>query len=627
MKKIKGITLIALVITIVVLLILAGVSIAMLTGKNGILNKASTAKEKYNENAAREKVQLIISEVIMEQTQNGKKATIDDLYAYILNNDEFQMKKESEKSAIIGTDGYAFRINEKLEIVETVSISLLSNIESTYVINSVNGNNMKVTITISSNTEIETISTPDGNVIYANSNKMATDFDVISGQNYTFKIKLKGVQELKEYILKADTNAKPEVSENTTNNYPELTRYGVELNKRIDIDYGEGTNNYYSLDDGKTWNAYTGSIKVKNDGKVVAKTIIENEITKVESKNYTMNLANDALGANAYDGNESTCEQYNYVSGTQYKYQKYMLIDEAVQNSKINIKCSFAWNIPTYVYFYNTEGEKVGTKLLYDYNESSFELGYIQSFDGIREVEIPDGAVKMEINVSGLSLNAKSSIYEVSIVNQPKLNITENYAKMTVNGFDNPYTEVSIDYYETSVQKKYRIGTEGEWKDYTEGKNIRLELGETIQAKGIDKNGNETKISSTQAKLKDDAIGIKAYDGNESTCEQYNYVSGTQYKYQKYMLIDETMQNSKINIKCSFAWNIPTYVYFYNTEGEKVGTKLLYDYNESSFELGYIQSFDGIREVEIPDGAVKMEINVSGLSLNATSNIYEISKQ
>ena len=33
----KGITLIALVITIIVLLILAGISIAMLTGKNGIL--------------------------------------------------------------------------------------------------------------------------------------------------------------------------------------------------------------------------------------------------------------------------------------------------------------------------------------------------------------------------------------------------------------------------------------------------------------------------------------------------------------------------------------------------------------------------------------------------------------
>ena len=43
LKERKGITLIALVITIIVLLILAGVSIAMLTGENGILNQANKA--------------------------------------------------------------------------------------------------------------------------------------------------------------------------------------------------------------------------------------------------------------------------------------------------------------------------------------------------------------------------------------------------------------------------------------------------------------------------------------------------------------------------------------------------------------------------------------------------------
>ena len=41
----KGITLIALVVTIVVLLILAGVSISMLTGENGIVTQAQRAKE------------------------------------------------------------------------------------------------------------------------------------------------------------------------------------------------------------------------------------------------------------------------------------------------------------------------------------------------------------------------------------------------------------------------------------------------------------------------------------------------------------------------------------------------------------------------------------------------------
>ena len=52
-KENSGITLIALVVTIIVLLILAGVSIAMLTGDNGILKQATNAKEK-TENAQME---------------------------------------------------------------------------------------------------------------------------------------------------------------------------------------------------------------------------------------------------------------------------------------------------------------------------------------------------------------------------------------------------------------------------------------------------------------------------------------------------------------------------------------------------------------------------------------------
>lgn len=44
MRNNKGITLIALVVTIIVLLILAGVSIAMLTGDNGILKQSRKAK-------------------------------------------------------------------------------------------------------------------------------------------------------------------------------------------------------------------------------------------------------------------------------------------------------------------------------------------------------------------------------------------------------------------------------------------------------------------------------------------------------------------------------------------------------------------------------------------------------
>ena len=58
MKNQKGITLVALVITIIVLIILAGVSIALVLGENGILTKAKEGKENYAKGANSEHDQL-----------------------------------------------------------------------------------------------------------------------------------------------------------------------------------------------------------------------------------------------------------------------------------------------------------------------------------------------------------------------------------------------------------------------------------------------------------------------------------------------------------------------------------------------------------------------------------------
>ena len=65
-KQQKGITLIALVITIIVLLILAGVSIAMLTGNNGILTQAQRAKEQTE--VAAENEEAILNQIEQELT-------------------------------------------------------------------------------------------------------------------------------------------------------------------------------------------------------------------------------------------------------------------------------------------------------------------------------------------------------------------------------------------------------------------------------------------------------------------------------------------------------------------------------------------------------------------------------
>lgn len=66
MKNQKGITLIALVITIIVLLILAGVSIAMLTGENGILKKAGEATTNTTDAEVEEAIKLAVADIIAD---------------------------------------------------------------------------------------------------------------------------------------------------------------------------------------------------------------------------------------------------------------------------------------------------------------------------------------------------------------------------------------------------------------------------------------------------------------------------------------------------------------------------------------------------------------------------------
>ena len=67
----KGITLIALVITIIILLILAGVTIATLTGDNGILKQANNAKERTKQASVEENIELILQEAYMDEYLNG----------------------------------------------------------------------------------------------------------------------------------------------------------------------------------------------------------------------------------------------------------------------------------------------------------------------------------------------------------------------------------------------------------------------------------------------------------------------------------------------------------------------------------------------------------------------------
>ncbi len=96
----KGITLIALVITIIVLLILAGISIATLTGENGILTSTNDAKIETRGASVEEARNLWkINQETDNYTESGTAQTLEELIDDLINQN---LLTEDEKDQILG---------------------------------------------------------------------------------------------------------------------------------------------------------------------------------------------------------------------------------------------------------------------------------------------------------------------------------------------------------------------------------------------------------------------------------------------------------------------------------------------------------------------------------------------
>ena len=109
-RRQTGITLIALVITIIVLLILAGVSIATLTGNNGILTQANQAKENNNSAAVKEKVEV---EALGSIDKSGKfnKETFKDNLKTNLKLSDNDIVDNADGTITVKIDGYDVTVN------------------------------------------------------------------------------------------------------------------------------------------------------------------------------------------------------------------------------------------------------------------------------------------------------------------------------------------------------------------------------------------------------------------------------------------------------------------------------------------------------------------------------------
>ena len=118
-KREKGITLLALVITIIVLLIVAGVSIATLTGNNGILTQAQNAKAKTEIAAAKENIELKVIE--NSKLNDDMKSLSEDLSSM----KEVKIIGETDEEIIGKYNEYVFVIDQDKNV--TMVNNLITN--------------------------------------------------------------------------------------------------------------------------------------------------------------------------------------------------------------------------------------------------------------------------------------------------------------------------------------------------------------------------------------------------------------------------------------------------------------------------------------------------------------------
>ena len=124
----QAITLISLVITIIILIILAGVAINLSIGENGIFKRVKIGKEQYMEAQAREKLETVLIEAVIEKETNEN-----------YNNKEFLDNMLEEKGMNVNentviVDNYNFKIDrETLKIIEVLGETKIKKIGRAHV--------------------------------------------------------------------------------------------------------------------------------------------------------------------------------------------------------------------------------------------------------------------------------------------------------------------------------------------------------------------------------------------------------------------------------------------------------------------------------------------------------------
>ena len=115
----KAITLIALVVTIVILLILAGVTITMTLGQNGLFTRAREGAAAYNESEVRDDLSMLITQYTWDKAAEKTDKSLGD---YLKDNGATSVKANADGTTLeVEYKGYVFTVNKDSGEITEVS--------------------------------------------------------------------------------------------------------------------------------------------------------------------------------------------------------------------------------------------------------------------------------------------------------------------------------------------------------------------------------------------------------------------------------------------------------------------------------------------------------------------------
>ena len=334
-KQEKGITLIALVVTIVVLLILAGVSIRLVLTNNGVISKAKEAEKLTDEGNAKDIMSLYLAGLAFEKEQDSGFRLADYLSSNIGNDGLEDFLNNGDGHAQVAYKGYKYLVN-----LDDYSFEYLGKTDGEGVnrhIKQVLDNNNEDVPGIAM-VEAGEIETEDlgWKVLSVNSDGTV---NLIANKNTGFEVSLSGIN--------GYTNGVKALNEICSKLYGNLEINGVKVLSARSVNAEDFYNIKYTsngrvYENSKKIQPYINTLDVANNGystEQISEYIDVSNTSAVQASNTNMLLANtNPTLRNQNKTNKETVNMIstgnNYWLATRYGYSDYTRTDGTTKYSE-----------------------------------------------------------------------------------------------------------------------------------------------------------------------------------------------------------------------------------------------------------------------------------------------------